>query len=90
MKEIPLFLYQKLSHQYGEKLTKQIIHGYQKKRTTVRINRLRITVEEAETIFKQNDISFEKLPFFEDAFLLLQKGEDGVDLRTAHPRVRPR
>ena len=48
MQNIPTFLYNKLCGQYGEELTNKIIEGYAQKRlVTLRVNTLKVTLEDA-------------------------------------------
>ena len=69
--KIPEFLNEMLIKQYGEELTKKIIEGYGKKRkVTFRVNTLKSNKTEIEDELLKNKIEFEKVNFYEDAFIL--------------------
>ena len=68
---LPEFLIEKLTNQYGEDIKNQIIEGYSKKRfTTFRVNTIKATVEEIEEVLKQKEISFDKVSWSKDVFIL--------------------
>ena len=71
VEDIPIFLVNLLEQQYGEELTKKIIDGYKvKRKVTFRVNTLKSSIEEIENELKNCNIEFEKMPFFNDAFIL--------------------
>lgn len=73
---IPSFLISKLNSQYGEVLANKIIDGYHYKKVTFRINRLKTTVEEIEQILKKEGIEYNRVPWYEDAFIIDNKKEE--------------
>lgn len=75
---IPKFLIEKLKNQYDDKLVHEILLGYQSKPVTFRINRLKITVEEVEKLLQAEGISYQKISWFEDAFIIENKAEDDI------------
>lgn len=80
LKDIPIFLYDKLVKQYGEELTKKIIDGYTRKRiVTLRVNRLKTTSEEVKTILSNNGIKFEEVKWSNEALII--KNADENDIR---------
>lgn len=69
--EIPLFLEEMLQEQYGSKITKQIIEGYQQKRpTTFRVNLLKNNPPKIEENLKEKHLEFEKVSWNQEAFIL--------------------
>ncbi len=71
IEQLPQFLINLLQQQYGEKLTEKIIDGYKAKRkVTFRVNTIKSNVEEIEKELKNNNIEFEKILFFNDAFII--------------------
>lgn len=75
---IPKFLIEKLKDQYNDKLVHEILLGYQRKPVTFRINRLKITVEDVEKLLQAEGISYQKISWFEDAFIIENKAEDDI------------
>lgn len=78
MNVVPQFLIDKLKFQYGESLTNKIIDGYKKKLVTFRINRLKTTLEEIEKVLKSENISYQKVSWYEDAFIIEDKLESDI------------
>lgn len=74
----PLFLIEKLNQQYGEKEIDEIVLGFQKKPVTFRINRLKTTVEEMIKFLEERNISYQKVRWFEDAFILYNQTEEEI------------
>lgn len=76
---IPEFLYNDLIKQYGDEITNKIIEGYKVKRNvTFRVNTLKSNVQEIENILNENNISFNKVDWSEDAFILNEATESDV------------
>ncbi len=69
MRELPIFLQEKLKHQYGELWLSKIVQGYQKKKTSFRVNHLKATMVEVEECLTKAHMTYEKIEFL-DAFLL--------------------
>lgn len=73
---IPEFLYNDLIKQYGDEITNKIIEGYKVKRNvTFRVNTLKSNVQEIENILNENNISFNKVDWSDDAFILNEATE---------------
>lgn len=75
---IPTFFIERLKKQYGEDLLKQIQEGFHKRPVTFRVNRLKATVEEIEEFLKENGISYQKVDWFQDAFILENELEEDI------------
>ena len=70
--DIPTFLEEMLKEQYGELLTKEIIQGYNQKRySTFRVNSLKSNTDEIEKILKKENIDYEKVAWYENAYILI-------------------
>lgn len=73
------FFYNKLIEDYGRETTKGIIDGLSKKRlTTLRVNTLKSNYVDIEGIFKTNGISYEKVSWYQDAFVITNKSEEDI------------
>lgn len=68
--KIPVFLYEKLLKQYNNELTNEIISGYIKKKTTIRINSLKTDINSVMQELNNNKITYQTLPWFENALVL--------------------
>lgn len=79
VKNIPIFLYNKLCEQYGEELTKKIIGEYTKKRSvTLRINTLKSTAEEVKKILDHNGIEFQEVKWSKEALIIKNANENDI------------
>ena len=67
--------YQELINKYYPNIN--ILDGLVTKKTTFRVNNLKSDVEEIEAILNSNNIKYNKVDFFQDAFIL----EDDIDIR---------
>jgi 16S rRNA C967 or C1407 C5-methylase (RsmB/RsmF family) len=67
--------YQELINKYYPNIN--ILDGLVPKKTTFRVNNLKSDVEEIEAILNSNNIKYNKVDFFQDAFIL----EDDIDIR---------
>ena len=67
--------YQELINKYYPNIN--ILDGLVPKKTTFRVNNLKSNVEEIESILNSNNIKYNKVDFFQDAFIL----EDDIDIR---------
>ena len=77
--QLPKFLQEMLINQYGEELTLKIVNGYSKKRyTTFRVNTLKSNNDEIENCLKQKDIEYEKVVWYENAFILKNADENTI------------
>ncbi len=81
--QTPNFLKEKLIKQYGEEIALQIIDGYAQKRiVTLRANLLKTKVEQLEEELTNAQISYQKVPWNTQAFILENITEKQVrDLR---------
>lgn len=69
------FLEEKLEKQYGTKITKEIIEGYQTKRkTTLRINTIKSNIEEIKKELEKEKIEYETIKWSKEALII--KNED--------------
>ena len=69
------FLEEKLEKQYGTKITKEIIEGYQTKRkTTIRINTIKSNIEEIKKELEKEKIENETIKWSKEALII--KNED--------------
>lgn len=76
MKQIPEFLINKLINQYGDELAKEIIKGYENKRkTTLRINTLKSSLDEVLEVFSKEGIKYSQVDFFKQALICENKNE---------------
>lgn len=73
---LPEFFISMLVNQYGEKVSNQIIQGYEKKRfTTLRANTLKANTLEIEKELEKANIEYEKVQWYEDAFMIKNADE---------------
>lgn len=71
---LPEFLYNILIKEYGEELTDKILNGYlEKRKTTVRINTNKITLEEAEQELAKIDVLRENVKWYANALIVSDK-----------------
>ena len=76
---IPEFLYNLLLKQYGEDLTNIIIDGYAQKRpVTLRANTLKTNTEHVKHVFDSMQISYQEVPWYQDAFILEKISEKEI------------
>lgn len=76
MENVLNFLIEKLNSQYEEESTKKILDGYSKKRyTTFRVNTLKSGIEEVEKVLNEENIEFEKISWYKEAFIIKNKDE---------------
>ncbi|MBQ9313624.1 MAG: RsmB/NOP family class I SAM-dependent RNA methyltransferase [Clostridia bacterium] len=72
-------MYEKLKLQYDEEDLKKIIEGYTTKRkTTFRVNTLKSNIEEIEEVLKENNISYSKVKWYDDAFVINDVKENEI------------
>ena len=77
---IPEFLKNMLEKQYGVNISNKIIEGYKlKKKTTIRINRLKTNTERIKEILKKFDINFETVMWSEDALIITNAEEKEIE-----------
>lgn len=68
---IPEFLTKLLEEQYGKQTTEEIIKGYQiKRKTTLRINKIKSSIEEIINTLQENHIEYETVEWSTEAIIL--------------------
>ena len=76
-KKIPDFLIEKIKEQYDEKSVKMILDGLSfNKKTTFRINRLKTDNNEIIKVLNMNNLKYETINFFDEAFILEENSEN--------------
>ena len=76
-KDLHKFLIEKIVDQYGEDVAQEIFNGLQdNKKTTFRVNKVKSSFEEITRTLIDNNIDFEKVNFYEDAFIVERKFEE--------------
>lgn len=76
---IPEFLIEKLRKQYGEELTKKILEGYKvKRKVSFRVNTLKSTIEEVEKELSVKEITYTKVAFYPEAFIIENEKENKI------------
>ena len=76
-KNLPKFLTEKIVEQYGENIAQEIFKGLlENKKTTFRVNKIKSNIEEVRKILNDNNISFENVDFYEDAFIVEKDFEE--------------
>lgn len=78
--QLPNFLKEMLNSQYGEKIAKQIIEGYNVKRpVTFRVNTLKSSELDIESKLRKLKIEFEKVLWSKEAFILKNVTEKEIE-----------
>ena len=73
------FLEEKLEKQYGTKITKEIIEGYQTKRkTTLRINTIKSNIEEIKKELEKEKIEYETIKWSKEALIIKNADEKKI------------
>lgn len=73
------FLEEKLEKQYGTKITKEIIEGYQTKRkTTLRINTIKSNIEEIKNELEKEKIEYETIKWSKEALIIKNADEKKI------------
>lgn len=76
-KKLPEFFIEKIVEQYGEDVSQKIFQGLKEnKKTTFRVNKVKSNVEEIRRILNDNNINFDNLKFYEDAFIVEKSFEE--------------
>lgn len=76
-KNLPKFLTEKIVEQYGGNVAQEIFKGLlENKKTTFRVNKIKSNIEEVRKILNDNNISFENVDFYEDAFIVEKDFEE--------------
>lgn len=78
--QLPNFLKEMLNSQYGEKIAKQIVEGYNVKRSvTFRVNTLKSSELDIESKLRKLKIEFEKVLWSKEAFILKNVTEKEIE-----------
>lgn len=73
------FLEEKLEKQYGTKITKEIIEGFQTKRkTTLRINTIKSNIEEIKKELEKEKIEYETIKWSKEALIIKNTDEKTI------------
>ena len=73
------FLEEKLEKQYGTKITKEIIEGYQTKRkTTLRINTIKSNIEEIKNELEKEKIEYKTVKWSKEALIIKNADEKTI------------
>ena len=73
------FLEEKLEKQYGTKITKEIIEGYQTKRkSTLRINTIKSNIEEIKKELEKEKIEYETIKWSKEALIIKNADEKTI------------
>ncbi len=76
---MPEFLEKMLEKQYGVEIKNQILQGYEEKRkVTFRVNTLKSSVSEVEILLKSLKIEYQKVPWSNEAFILINSDETEI------------
>ena len=74
---IPKFLYDRIAKQYGEEWAYKIVEGYSIKRpVTFRVNTIKSNIESIEKELEKENIDYEKVSWYNDAFIIKNIRED--------------
>lgn len=74
--KLPMDFINELYEDYSERNVEKILSGMNEKRyTTLRVNTLKYTLREIEDFFSQNNIEYEKVDWYENAYIIKNKDE---------------
>lgn len=80
MDENLIYLSNKIEEQYGAELKNEVFEGYESiKKVTFRVNKIKSSNEEMEKILNENKISFEKVSWYDSAFILNDVSEQEIE-----------
>ena len=75
---VPALLMEKLRSQYGPDLTEEIVAGFVRRPVTLRVNTIKSTQEAVGEVLSRAGIAYERVPWYEDAFILRDVREEAV------------
>ena len=75
---VPALLIDRLNTQYGPELAGEIISGFVRRPVTLRVNALKSTVADVCAVLDRAGIAYERVPWYEDAFILRDVREEAV------------
>lgn len=76
--KVPELLINRLKDQYGPDLAEQIVAGYVRRPVTLRVNTIKSTAEAVRAALTQAGMTWEGVPWYEDALVLRGVREDAV------------
>ena len=78
-RKIPEFFKIMLIEQYGEKISKEIIEGYSKRRyVTLRANTIKTTVEEIKEELRKFNVKYKEVTWYNDALIIENVQENEI------------
>ena len=75
---VPALLLEKLNAQYGADLTDEIVSGFVRRPVTLRVNTIKSTVEAVAALLDKAGIAYERVPWYQDAFILRDVREEAI------------
>ena len=75
---VPALLLEKLNAQYGPALAEEIVAGFVCRPVTLRVNTIKSTVEAVSALLDNAGIAYERVPWYEDAFILHGVREEAI------------
>lgn len=76
---LPVYFVDSVNRQYGEETAARILEGMAgRRKVSLRVNRLKTQPEDVEKVLAENGIVSERLPWWEDAFLLPEALESDI------------
>lgn len=75
---VPALLLEKLNAQYGPALAEEIVAGFVRRPVTLRVNTIKSTVEAVAALLDKAGIAYERVPWYEDAFILRDVREEAI------------
>ena len=75
---VPALLLEKLNAQYGAALTEEIVAGFIRRPVTLRVNTIKSTVEAVAALLDKAGIAYERVPWYQDAFILRDVREEAI------------
>ncbi len=77
--KLPTFLVNQLNRQYGEEMMQNIIKGYsQTRKTTLRVNTIKKSIDAVLAEFEQKQIAYERVPWSKEALILKRVQEKEI------------
>ena len=75
---VPALLLEKLNAQYGAALAEEIVAGFVRRPVTLRVNTIKSTVEAVSALLDKAGIDYERVPWYQDAFILRDVREEAI------------
>ena len=75
---VPALLLEKLNAQYGAALAEEIVAGFVRRPVTLRVNTIKSTVEAVAALLDKAGIAYERVPWYQDAFILRDVREEAI------------